>query len=300
MPLERLQKVLAASGVASRRASETLIANGRVTVDGKPARIGMQVDPQRSIVAVDGRVIGGAAAPAYLLLHKPAGVTSTVRDRHASTTVLDMIPTALVPDGGRLYPVGRLDQDSEGLLVLTNDGAWADRVLHPRHGIEREYAIGLRAPLTGEQVGALRAGIEVEEGLATLTGLRPTTEIETRRLVELLAPPPGELVWYRAILAQGWKRQLAPDVRCRGRTDRPAGAGPDRTGPPRRPVERPRPPASCAGGPRAGRRCRDEPGRSQGRATDASGRAGRRARKSAPPAGPAKPRPRRPPRPSPE
>ena len=208
MPLERLQKVLAASGVASRRASETLIANGRVTVDGKPARIGMQVDPQRSIVAVDGRVIGGAAAPAYLLLHKPAGVTSTVRDRHASTTVLQMIPTALVPDGGRLYPVGRLDQDSEGLLVLTNDGAWADRVLHPRHGIEREYAIGLRAPLTSEQVGALRVGIEVEEGLATLSGLRPTTEIETRRLVELLAPPPGELVWYRAILAQGWKRQL--------------------------------------------------------------------------------------------
>ena len=74
-------------------------------------------------------------------------MTSTVRDRHASKTVLDMIPTAMLPEGGRLYPVGRLDQDSEGLLVLTNDGAWADRVLHPRHGIEREYAIGLRAPL---------------------------------------------------------------------------------------------------------------------------------------------------------
>ena len=208
MTTERLQKVLAASGVASRRASEVLIATGRVTVDGKVAAIGAKVDPQKSIIAVDGRAIGGAAPAAYLLLNKPAGVTSTVRDRHASRTVLDMLPTALVPEGARLYPVGRLDQDSEGLLVLTNDGAWADRVLHPRHGIEREYAIGLRAPLTAEQVAALQAGIPLDEGLATLTGLRATTETETRRLVELMSPPPGDLVWYRAILAQGWRRQL--------------------------------------------------------------------------------------------
>ena len=208
MPLERLQKVLAASGVASRRASEVLIAAGRVTVDGKVAVIGSQVDPVRAVITVDGRVIGGAAAQAYLLLHKPAGVTSTVRDRHASRTVLEMLPTALVPEGARLYPVGRLDQDSEGLLILTNDGAWADRVLHPRHGIEREYAIGLQAPLSAEQVGSLRSGIQLDEGLATLTGLRATTEIETRRLAALIAPPPGELVWYRAVLAQGLKRQL--------------------------------------------------------------------------------------------
>ena len=208
MPQERLQKVLAASGVASRRASETLIAAGRVTVNGKVATLGAQVDPDKAVIAVDGRVIGAAAASEYLLLHKPAGVTSTVRDRHASRTVLDLLPTALVPEGARLYPVGRLDQDSEGLLILTNDGGWADRVLHPRHGVEREYAIGLRQPLTGEQVAALQAGIELEEGMATITGLRSTTEIETRRLVALLAPPPGELAWYRAILAQGWKRQL--------------------------------------------------------------------------------------------
>lgn len=208
MAVERLQKVLAASGVASRRASEVLIANGRVTVDGKVAVIGTQVDPAKAIIAVDGRVIGGASHAEYLLLHKPPGVTSTVRDRHAARTVLDMIPTALLPDGGRLYPVGRLDQDSEGLLVLTNDGAWADRVLHPRHGIEREYAMGLRTPLTADQVAAIKAGIQLDEGLATLTGLRATTDIETSRLVELIAPPPGELYWYRAILAQGWKRQL--------------------------------------------------------------------------------------------
>jgi 23S rRNA pseudouridine2605 synthase len=208
MSPERLQKVLAASGVASRRASEVLIAAGRVTVDGKVATLGSQVDPVKAIIAVDGRVIGGAATAEYLLLHKPAGVTSTVRDRHASRTVLDMIPTALLPEGARLYPVGRLDQDSEGLLVLTNDGAWADRVLHPRHGVEREYAIGLRAPLSLDQVATLRAGIQLDEGLATLTGLRATTDIETRRLTALLAPPPVELTWYRAILAQGMKRQL--------------------------------------------------------------------------------------------
>jgi len=159
MPAERLQKVLAAAGVASRRASEGLIAAGRVTVDGKRAQLGMQVDPEQSVIAVDGRLIGASTAPTYLLLHKPGGVTSTVRDRHAATTVLDLIPTALVPEGTRLYPVGRLDQDSEGLLLLTNDGAWAERVLHPRHGVEREYAIGLREPLTGDQVEALRAGI---------------------------------------------------------------------------------------------------------------------------------------------
>jgi 23S rRNA pseudouridine2605 synthase len=168
----------------------------------------MQVDPERSVIAVDGRVLGASAQATYLLLHKPAGVTSTVRDRHATTTVLDLIPTALLPEGGRLYPVGRLDQDSEGLLLLTNDGAWADKVLHPRHGVEREYAVGLRAPLAQGQVDALRAGVALDEGLATLTGLRQTTEIETRRLAALLAPPPPELVWYRAILAQGWKRQL--------------------------------------------------------------------------------------------
>ena len=208
MPIERLQKALAASGVASRRASEVLIAAGRVTVDGKVAAVGSQVDPEKAIIAVDGRVIGAAAAAEYLLLHKPAGVTSTVRDRHASRTVMEMLPTALVPEGARLYPVGRLDQDSEGLLVLTNDGAWADRVLHPRHGVEREYALGLRTPLSSDQVASLRAGIQLDEGLATLTGLRATTELETRRLVALLSPPPGELTWYRIILAQGWKRQL--------------------------------------------------------------------------------------------
>jgi 23S rRNA pseudouridine2605 synthase len=208
MPAERLQKVLASAGVASRRASEGLIAAGRVTVDGRRATIGQQVDPDKARIELDGLPIGSAARVAYLLLHKPAGVTSTTADRHAATTVLELLPTALVPDGARLYPVGRLDQDSEGLLLLTNDGAWSERVLHPRFGVEREYAIGLRTDLDGDQRRALEAGIQVDEGLATLFHLRRMTEIEVRLLADLLDPRPGELAWYRATLRQGWKRQL--------------------------------------------------------------------------------------------
>ncbi len=208
MPPERLQKVLAAAGVASRRASEELIAAGRVTVDGRRATLGQQVDATTVAIEVDGLPIGSAARTTYLLLHKPAGVTATTRDRHAATTVLDLLPTALVPDGARLYPVGRLDQDSEGLLIVTNDGAWSERVLHPSFGVEREYAIGLRMPLDVDQRGALDAGIPLDEGLATLFHLRSMTDVEIRRLVDLLEPTPGELSWYRATLRQGWKRQL--------------------------------------------------------------------------------------------
>ena len=210
MPEERIQKVLAAAGVASRRAAEVLVAAGRVRVDGRPAAIGQKVDPMTSTIEVDCRVVGIGAARAYVALHKPAGVTSTTRDRHAETTVLDLIPTALVPDGTRLYPVGRLDQDSEGLILLTNDGAWADGVLHPRFGVEREYALALRAPLTREQALAVNAGIRLEEGQARLVGpLRTAPAGEVRKLAAVVDPQlePG-LAWYFATLKQGWKRQL--------------------------------------------------------------------------------------------
>jgi 23S rRNA pseudouridine2605 synthase len=209
MAVERLQKVLAAAGVASRRASEDLIAAGRVRVDGKRATIGQQVDPATVVIEVDGLPIGAAARTTYLLLHKPAGVTSTTADRHADTTVLDLVPTALIPDGARVYPVGRLDQDSEGLLLLTNDGAWSERVLHPRFGVEREYALAVRRSLDREQVEVLEQGIPLEEGLATLHHLRHMTSLEVAKLVDLLAPPPPlDVTWYRATLRQGWKRQL--------------------------------------------------------------------------------------------
>jgi 23S rRNA pseudouridine2605 synthase len=210
VPEDRLQKVLAAAGVASRRASETLIRAGRVRVDGRIATLGEQVDPATVRIEVDGQPVGIGAARTYVALHKPAGVTSTTRDRHADTTVLDLIPTALVPDGTRLYPVGRLDLDSEGLLLLTNDGEWADRVLHPRFGVQREYAVGLATQLDHAQARAIREGIPLDEGLARLDApLRPATALETRSLSGLLHPTPSaDLTWYRAVLAQGWKRQL--------------------------------------------------------------------------------------------
>ena len=207
---ERLQKVLAGAGVGSRRASEALIVAGRVTVDGRPAVLGERVDPMTQEIAVAGQLIAtaGPAPHAYLALHKPVGVTSTVRDRHAARTVVELVPPTLRPSSGRLFPVGRLDQDSEGLLLLTDDGEWAERVLHPRFEVEREYAIGLRMPLTAEQARNLQAGVPLEEGLAIGHHLRAATSVETRRLIAILEPAPAALAWYRGTLRQGWKRQL--------------------------------------------------------------------------------------------
>ena len=210
MPEERIQKVLASAGVASRRASDALVSAGRVRVDGRTASIGQRVDPATAVIEVDGLPVGVGVGRTYVALHKPAGVTSTTRDRHATTTVLDLIPTAFVPDGTRLYPVGRLDLDSEGLLLLTNDGDWAERVLHPRFEVQREYALAVPAPLSAEQVRVLGAGVRLDEGLARLAApLRPASTVETRRLASTLDPEPDRgLVWYRAVLTQGWKRQL--------------------------------------------------------------------------------------------
>ena len=208
MAPERLQKVIAAAGIASRREAERLIAAGRVTVDGRVATLGESVEPGGALIAIDGRPVGEASALVHLVANKPLGVVSTTRDRHAARTVLDLVPRALAGPG-RLYPVGRLDQDSEGLILLTNDGAWADRVLHPRFGVEREYAIGLSRALGPDQEAALRAGIRLDEGLATLSHLRPMTAVEVRGLAAVIDPrPPAELAWYRATLRQGWKRQL--------------------------------------------------------------------------------------------
>ena len=209
MTPERISKVLAAAGVASRRGADALIAEGRVRVDGRPAVLGERVDPEEQVVEVDGARIGAATARrVYLAIHKPAGVTSTVRDRHAATTVLDLVPAELA-GGARLYPVGRLDQDSEGLLLLTNDGDWAEHVLHPRYGVEREYAVALSRQLGREQAEALEAGVELTEGMATLRGLRGQTRTEDRRLESVLEPPPDpSLIWVRCTIHQGWKRQL--------------------------------------------------------------------------------------------
>ncbi len=209
MPAERISKVLAAAGITSRRGADELVAAGRVSVDGRQAALGERVDPETQSIAVDGHPVGaGSPRRVHLALHKPAGVTSTVRDRHAGTTVIDLVPPEVAGDA-RLYPVGRLDQDSEGLLLLTNDGDWAEHVLHPRYEVEREYAVALDGPLTREQVERLQAGVTLVEGTAAVAGLRVQTRTEDRRLADLLEPPPEpRLTWVRVTIHQGWKRQL--------------------------------------------------------------------------------------------
>ncbi len=214
----RIQKALADAGVASRRASEKLVLEGRVKVNGVQALVGQLVDPARDALTVNGRAVKAAQKRLYLALAKPAGVTSTVSDRHAARTVIDLVPAALRQRAARLYPVGRLDRDSEGLLLLTNDGDWAQRMLHPSHGVEREYAIGIGRRLSPSEIARLEAGIELEEGRATLANLRQATAADLRRLGQTVGPAARNLTWYRATLEQGMKRQLrrmfaAVDVR---------------------------------------------------------------------------------------
>jgi 23S rRNA pseudouridine2605 synthase len=194
--------------VASRRAADALVAAGRVSVNGQPATTGQRVDPSVDVLAVDGRPILPAGRRTYLVMHKPARVTSSVRDRHAARTVLDILPDDVRASSARLYPVGRLDKESEGLLLLTDDGDWTQRLLHPRYGVEREYAVGLLEPLTPEQAHALGDGIALDEGLARLVRLRPETRTESSRWRDPDDDRPSALSWYRAVLRQGWRRQL--------------------------------------------------------------------------------------------
>jgi 23S rRNA pseudouridine2605 synthase len=205
--LVRISKALADAGVASRRAADDLVSAGRVTVNGEPALIGRRIDPARDRLAVDGRLIARPGRRTYLVLNKPAGVTSTVRDRHAGRTVLDLVPPHLAR-GSRLYPVGRLDRDSEGLLLLTDDGDWTQRLLHPRHGVEREYAVGMAEPLADEQMRALDEGVRLPEGVARLVMLRPATRAESAAHARTHRGGDRPLVWYRAVLTSGWKRQI--------------------------------------------------------------------------------------------
>ena len=156
----RLAKFLAHAGVASRRAAEQMIRAGRVTVGGEPVD-----DPACDVeagddVALDGRPVAGPESRVVIALHKPAGVVSTARDTHGRRTVVD-----LVPADARLYPVGRLDADATGLILLTNDGELADRLTHPRYEVPKTYRVTLAQPPVGESaLRALRQGVELEDG----------------------------------------------------------------------------------------------------------------------------------------
>jgi 23S rRNA pseudouridine2605 synthase len=156
----RLQKILASAGVGSRRGAEELLRAGRVAVNGETASLGQSADPQRDVVTVDG-VRVGAEAFEYWLLHKPRGVISTARDPQGRPTVLDLVPEA----GTRLFPVGRLDRDTEGLVLLTNDGALAHVLLHPSHETEREYRVTVTGRIRAASLRRLEQGIELEDGV---------------------------------------------------------------------------------------------------------------------------------------
>jgi 23S rRNA pseudouridine2605 synthase len=202
----RLAKYLAHAGVASRRSAESLIAQGRVTVDGQ-----VVTDPARSVeegraVQLDGRAVGGAERRVVYALNKPVGVLSTARDTHGRRTVLDLIDAG----GLRLYPVGRLDADTSGLILLTNDGELANRLTHPRYEVPKTY----RAKLAGGRVSTralarLREGVQLEDGPTAPAIVRALGEHEieltihegrkrqVRRMCDAVGHPVRELVRVR-------------------------------------------------------------------------------------------------------
>ena len=156
---ERLQKVLARCGLGSRRACESLISDGRVRVDGAVARLGARIDATRALVEVDGVVVGVRPDLVYYLLNKPSGVVTTAHDPQGRPTV-----TGLVPAEPRVFPVGRLDLMTEGLLILTNDGELAHRLTHPSFGVEKEYLAHVSGAPRPAAVRALRQGVVLDDG----------------------------------------------------------------------------------------------------------------------------------------
>ncbi len=165
----RLAKYLAHAGVSSRRAAEGLIAAGRVAVDGAVVTDPATDVSSRSAITLDGEPVGPVEQRAVLALNKPAGVVSTARDTHGRTTVVDLVPAA----GVRLYPVGRLDADSTGLILLTNDGELANLLTHPRYGVRKTYRARVGgAPVAADAIARLRAGVMLEDGITAPARVR--------------------------------------------------------------------------------------------------------------------------------
>jgi 23S rRNA pseudouridine2605 synthase len=228
MPIERLQRVLARAGFGSRRACEELIVQGRVRVDGKVATLGDKVDASDAVVEVDGHVVNLDPNARYYAFHKPRGVLTTMRDPQGRQ---DLRP--FLPDGPRVFPVGRLDRDSEGLLLLTNDGELANRLLHPSHGVEKEYLAEVEGVPGARHLARIRRGVELDDGFAKPASARSTGDAagrgairlvmtegrkrEVRRLLEAVGLPVTRLIRVRigpirlGALPPGQLRELEPD-----------------------------------------------------------------------------------------
>ena len=212
---ERLQKVLAAAGVGSRRACEDLIDDGRVRVNGEVARLGRRIDPGSDRVEVDGVPIGVRPDFVYYLLNKRRGVVATASDPQGRPTVVEQVPAE-----PRVFPVGRLDADTEGLLLLTNDGDLTHRLTHPSFGVEKEYLAEVQGRPSSGAVRRLREGVELDDGrtapakvaLIPPNGLRITIHEgrnrQVRRMCEAVGHPVVRLV--RSRIGPLADRDLAP------------------------------------------------------------------------------------------
>jgi 23S rRNA pseudouridine2605 synthase len=189
---ERLQKLIAQAGIASRRAAETLIEQGRVTVNGKRATLGEKADPARDDIRVDGVRLHIESARIYVLLNKPMGIVTTVhaQDQEQRRTVRDLVPVKEY-----LYPVGRLDADSEGLVLMTNDGELAQKLTHPRYEHPKVYEVALRGSVSDEALNIWRRGVVLDDG--------PTKPAEIRLLSR-----DNNATWIRITMQEGRKRQI--------------------------------------------------------------------------------------------
>lgn len=187
----RLQKILAASGVASRRKAEELIAAGRVTVNGRVAHLGDSALPGKDKITLDGQLLGSGEKKIYLALHKPRGFVTTLHDERGRKCVAQLVADV----GERVYPVGRLDKDSEGLLLLTNDGDFANRVSHPKRHVAKTYRVTVRPSVTEDQLNQISTGIVIEG--------RRTAPAKVRVLQE----EPGRVV-LEIVLYEGRNREI--------------------------------------------------------------------------------------------
>jgi 23S rRNA pseudouridine2605 synthase len=192
--VERLQKLIAAAGVCSRRDAERLIAEGRVTVNGQVAHLGEKADGEHDAIKIDGKRLRPQGARRYLLLYKPVGVVTTTDDPEGRVTVIDLVRQKV---GDKLYPVGRLDFHSEGLMILTNDGDLAVRVSHPRYGVLREYLVKVTGIPDEAAVERLRRGVVIDERRVvpkSIEMVRPTAS--------------GSNSWWKVVVGEGKRHEV--------------------------------------------------------------------------------------------